>query len=63
MLGYAELKQIKELLNIVVESKVAKIIENNINKLKEKKRQNYRLSILNLIGLYFEAKGLLKYSY
>ena len=62
ILSYADLPQIKELFKIVGEQKVAKIVENNIIKVKEKKRQNYRLSILNMFGKYFESKGLLKYS-
>ncbi|MBC7694115.1 MAG: hypothetical protein H7141_01575 [Burkholderiales bacterium] len=62
ILSYADLPQIKELFKIVGEQKVAKIVENNIVKVKEKKRQNYRLSILNMFGKYFESKGLLKYS-
>ena len=62
ILSYADLPQIKELFNIVGEQKVAKIIEDNLNKVKEHKRQNYRLSILNMFGKYFESKGLLKYS-
>lgn len=41
---------------------MAKIINDNLTKVKEHKRQNYRLSILNMFGKYFESKGLLKYS-
>ena len=62
ILSYADLPQIKELFKIVGEEKVAKIIEYNLIKVKEHKRQNYRLSILNMFGKYFESKGLLKYS-
>ena len=62
ILSYADLPQIKELFKIVGEQKVAKIIEDNLNKVKQHKRQNYRLSILNMFGKYFESKGLLKYS-
>lgn len=62
ILSYADLPQIRELIKIVGEKKVAKIIEENINKVKQQKRQNYRLSILNMFGKYFESKGLLKYS-
>ena len=62
ILNYADLPQIKELIHIVGEKKVAEIVEKNINKVKEHKRQNYRLSILNMFGKYFESKGLLKYS-
>lgn len=62
ILSYADLQQIKEMIDIVGEQKVAKIVEDNIIKVKENKRQNYRLSILNMFGKYFESKGLLKYS-
>ncbi len=62
ILSYADLPQIKELIKIVGEQKVAEIVEKNIIKVKENKRQNYRLSILNMFGKYFESKGLLKYS-
>ena len=62
ILSYADLPQIKELFKIVGEQKVAKIIEDNLIKVKQHKRQNYRLSILNMFGKYFESKGLLKYS-
>lgn len=62
ILSYADLTQIKELFEIVGEQKVAKIINDNLTKVKEHKRQNYRLSILNMFGKYFESKGLLKYS-
>lgn len=62
ILSYADLPQINELFKIVGEQKVAKIIEDNLTKVKQHKRQNYRLSILNMFGKYFESKGLLKYS-
>jgi tRNA threonylcarbamoyladenosine modification (KEOPS) complex Cgi121 subunit len=62
ILNYADLKQIREMIKIVGEEKVAKIVEDNIIKVKEKKRQNYRLSILNMFGKYFESKGLFKYT-
>ena len=62
ILSYADLPQIKELFKIVGEQKVASIVEQNIIKVKENKRQNYRLSILNMFGQYFASKGLLKYS-
>ena len=62
ILNYADLPQIRELIKIVGEKKVAEIVEKNIIKVKENKRQNYRLSVLNLFGKYFESKGLLKYS-
>lgn len=62
ILSYADLPQINELIKIVGEEKVAKIVEANINKVKQHQRQNYRLSILNMFGKYFESKGLLKYS-
>lgn len=62
ILSYADLPQINELFKIVGEKKVAKIIEDNLTKVKQHKRQNYRLSILNMFGKYFESKGLLKYS-
>lgn len=62
ILSYADLPQINELIKIVGEKKVASIIEDNINKVKQHKRQNYRLSVLNMFGKYFESKGLLKYS-
>ena len=62
ILSYADLTQIKELFEIVGEQKVAKIIKDNLTKVKEHKRQNYRLSILNMFGKYIDLKGLLKYS-
>ncbi len=62
ILSYADLPQIKELIDIVGEKKVAKIVENNIIKVKKHERQNYRLSTLNMFGKYFESKNLLKYS-
>ena len=42
ILNYADLHQISEMIKIVGEKKVAKIVEENINKVKEHKRQNYR---------------------
>jgi tRNA threonylcarbamoyladenosine modification (KEOPS) complex Cgi121 subunit len=62
ILSYADLRQIKELIQIVGEQKVALIIEKNIIKVKENKRQNYFKSTLNLFGQYFESKGLLKHT-
>ncbi len=62
ILSYADLKQIKELIQIVGEQKVASIVEANIIKVKENKRQNYFKSTLNLFGQYFESKGLLKHT-
>ena len=62
LLNYGDLPQIADMIKIVGEQKVATIVENNIIKVKEHKRQNYRLSILNLFGKYFESKNLLKYS-
>ena len=62
ILNYADLTQISEMIKIVGEKKVAEIVEDNINKVKENKRQNYFKSTLNLFGQYFESKGLLKYS-
>ncbi|MFO0321515.1 MAG: hypothetical protein ACK504_03710 [Bacteroidota bacterium] len=62
ILSYADLRQIKELIQIVGEQKVASIVEKNIIKVKENKRQNYFKSTLNLFGQYFESKGLLKHT-
>lgn len=62
ILNYADLPQIKELIQIVGEKKVARIVGDNIKKVKENKRQNYHLPTLNLFGKYFETKKLLKYS-
>ena len=62
LLNYGDFPQIADMIKIVGEQKVATIVENNIIKVKEHKRQNYRLSILNLFGKYFESKNLLKYS-
>ena len=62
ILNFADLPQIKELIEVLGEKKVAKIVEENLNKVRSKKRQNYRLSILNMFGKYFESKGLLKYT-
>jgi hypothetical protein len=62
ILSYADLPQIKELFEIVGEQKVATIVENNIIKVKENKRQNYFKSTLNLFGQYFASKGLLKHT-
>jgi hypothetical protein len=62
ILSYADLPQIRKMISIVGEKKVAEIVEANIIKVKEKKRQNYHLSTLNLFGLYFESKGLLKHT-
>jgi tRNA threonylcarbamoyladenosine modification (KEOPS) complex Cgi121 subunit len=62
ILSYADLPQIKELIKIVGEQKVAEIVEKNIIKVKENKRQNYFKSTLNLFGQYFASKGLLKHT-
>ena len=62
VLNFADLPQISEMIKIVGDHNVAKIVGKNIVKAKEKKRQNYRLSILNLFGHYFASKGLLQYS-
>ena len=62
ILSYADLPQIRELFEIVGEKKVAEIVEKNIIKVKENKRQNYFKSTLNLFRQYFASKGLLKYS-
>jgi hypothetical protein len=62
ILNYADLPQIKEMFKIVGEKKVAKIVEENIIKLKNKTRQNYFKLTLNLFGQYFGTKGLLKHT-
>jgi len=62
ILSYADLPQIKELIDIVGEKKVAKIVENKIIKVKKHQRQNYFTSTLNLFGQYFASKGLLKHT-
>jgi len=62
ILSYADLPQIKDLIDIVGEKKVAKIVENNIIKVKKHQRQNYFTSTLNLFGQYFASKGLLKHT-
>ncbi|MBI2258834.1 MAG: hypothetical protein HYU67_08050 [Flavobacteriia bacterium] len=62
IMNYGDLEHIKRLIELIGEKKVANIINVNLLKVKNKQRQNYRLSILNLIGKYFESKGLLKYS-
>lgn len=62
ILNYADLPQIRELLEIIGEKKVAKIVEKNIIKVKENKRQNYFKSTLNLFGQYFASKGLLEHT-
>jgi hypothetical protein len=61
IMNYGELEQIKKLFRLLGEPAIAIIIEENIKKVKNKQRQNYRLSLLNLFGKYFEDKGLLKY--
>jgi len=61
-LNYADLPQIKDLITVLGEKRVAEIVDENIKKVKDNKRQNYRLSVLNMFGKYFETKNLLKYS-
>lgn len=62
LLNYGDLPQIADMIKIVGEQKVATIVENNIIKVKQQQRQNYFKSTLNLFGLYFESKGLLKHT-
>ena len=42
ILNYADLPQINTLLKIIGEKKVAEIVNKNIQKVKQHKRQNYR---------------------
>ena len=62
IMNYGDLDAIRKMFNLLGETKVSEIIGVSIQKVKNKTRQNYRLSILNLFGKYFETKGLLKYS-
>jgi hypothetical protein len=62
IMNYGELNQIKRLFDLVGEKKISSLIKLNLDKVKNKERQNYRLSILNLFDKYFQSNGTFKYS-